>query len=83
MTETIAKTADNGDVIEHGYLAKVIAFINEWREWGDIKEACDKFKVSRVTAHRMLRGKARPKGDFLRYLKEKAERNYNKVRMQQ
>lgn len=80
MAEGMAKTPDSRDV-SSDRLQDVINFINEWKEWGDVKEACEKFKVHKVTASRMLQGKAKPKADFLKYLKDKALRNYNKIRI--
>lgn len=81
MTEGMAKTDDLTHVRVSGKLQDVLNFINEWKEWGDVKEACDKFHVPPVTASRMLRGRAKPKADFLKYLKDKALKNYNKLRI--
>ena len=81
MAEGMAKTQDLTDVRVSEKLQDVLNFINEWKEWGDVKEACGKFKVPMPTASRMLRGKAKPKADFLKYLKDKAQKNYNKLRL--
>lgn len=62
-------------------LQDVIDFINEWKEYGDVKEACLKFNMDPAVATRILKGKARPKTDFLKYLKDKAFRNYSKLRI--
>ena len=62
-------------------LKDVIDFINEWKESGDVTEACRKFNISTTVASRILKGKAKPKTDFLKYLKDKALKNYNKLRI--
>lgn len=63
-------------------LGHVISFINEWKSHGDVKEACDKFKVDRSQASKILKGKMRPTNfDWLKYLKDKAMKNYNKSRI--
>lgn len=62
-------------------LQDVLDFINEWKEWGDVKEAREKFGISSTVATRILQGKARPKADFLKYLKDKAQKNYAKLRL--
>jgi len=81
MAEGTPKTQELTHVRVSEKLQDVLDFINEWKEWGDVKEACEKFKVQKPTASRMLRGKAKPKADFLKYLKDKAQRNYNKLRI--
>lgn len=80
MAERMTKTPESGDV-RSDKLQDVLDFINEWKEWGDVREACEKFKVHKVMASRILRGKAKPKTDFLKYLKDKALKNYNKLRI--
>ena len=42
-------------------LKDVIDFINEWKESGDVTEACRKFNISTTVASRILKGKAKPK----------------------
>ncbi len=81
MAEGIAKMTELTHVRVSDKLQNVLDFINEWKEWGDMKEACEKFNVPMPTASRMLRGKAKPRADFLKYLKDKAVRNYNKMRI--
>jgi hypothetical protein len=69
------------EVVQEQKLKDVIDFINEWKEHGDVQEACEKFKVDPSHASKILKGKAGPKTDFLKYLKDKAQRNYNKLRI--
>lgn len=69
------------EIVAKEKLQDVLDFINEWKEHRDVKEACDKFKVDPSHASKMLRGKARPKVDFLKYLKDKAQKNYSKLRL--
>ena len=59
-----------------------LAFIKTYIEHGDIKEACDMFKVDRSLASKILKGKAGIKADFLHYLKTKADKNFAKLRLQ-
>lgn len=53
--------------------------IRKWLEWGDIKKACDKFHVPRVTASRMLRGKAHLQMAFIAELAKIALKNKSMV----
>lgn len=70
------------EVVPTEKLSDVLAFIREWTEHGDIKEAAGKFKVEYSQACKMVRGEVKkPKVEFLQYLKEKALKNYNKLRI--
>lgn len=56
------------------------AFIKEWLEHGDLKDACDRFQIDYSIGSKYLNGKIRrPKVQFLAYLKNKAVANYNKL----
>lgn len=64
-------------------LSDVLAFIREWKEKGDVKEACQKFKIPESTGYAIVNGKIKaPRVDFIKYLKDKAERNYAKLKRQ-
>jgi hypothetical protein len=62
-------------------VADTLKFIKQWIEHGDIKKAAEKFKIEKSHASKILKGKARPRVDFLKELKDKAVRNYNKLRI--
>lgn len=63
-------------------LSDVLEFIREWLEPGDLKSACEKFKIDRSHGSKILKGKVKkPRVDFLKHLKEKALTNYNKLRV--
>jgi hypothetical protein len=71
------------DLVATEKLQDTIDFINEWKGHGDLAAACVKFKVDPSHASKILKGKVRkPKAiDFLKYLKEKAQVNYSKLRL--
>lgn len=62
-------------------LQDTLAFITEWLEHGDLAAASDKFAIDRSFATKMLKGKARPRVDFLKELLTKAQKNYQKLRL--
>ena len=64
-------------------LDETLAFVREYIEYGDLKEAANKFKISTSHASKILRGKVkRTKVEFIAHLKRKAETNYQKLRLQ-
>lgn len=70
------------EVVPQEKLSDVLAFIREWIEHGDLREACDKFKIDYSNGSKIVNGKyKRPRVEFLRFLKEKALKNYNKLRI--
>lgn len=67
---------------ERQNLAETLEFIRTYIEYGDLTEAAAKFRISTSHASKLLNGKVkRPKVEFLKFLKDKALRNYNKLRL--
>jgi hypothetical protein len=62
-------------------LEETLDFIRTWLEHGELKKACDKYRVDYSHASKILRGKSRPKADFLKHLKDKAEQTYQKIKL--
>lgn len=67
-------------MVQQKSLTDTLAFIREWLEYGDLKEACERFKIHKSLGSRYLNGKVKsPKVEFLTYLKKKATANYQKL----
>lgn len=70
------------DVLPTDKLSDVLAFIREWKETSDVKEACEKFNIPESTGYAIVNGRIKkPRVDFIKYLKDKAFRNYQKLKV--
>jgi predicted XRE-type DNA-binding protein len=70
------------EVMQQPSLSETLAFIRQWLEYGDLKEACEKFQIDKSQGSKILRGKIKhPKVEFLAHLKKKAFENYQKLKV--